>query len=165
MEYLIVAGIIFLVLFGLLVFMPLAMVRHTEWESDQNHPVYITKQYINKIGWQTAHRQQLSILVSWCSLIVFLDEWPSPNIERLFAFGAVSLVSVSWFVYSFKGFFQCSTHWYDNSAVMAVLLVIIAVLNLLAITGLFFSLLLGGTVSIWWGGRLMMYKAIRDKNA
>jgi len=165
MEYVYGIGIIVGILFFLLVFIPVAMVKCTEWESDKEHPVYITRQYINKIGWRTAHNQQLSLFVSWASLMALLNNNEAATQESTIIIVVVCFGAGYWFIASFKGLFQQSTNWYDNSVVMVGFLGCITAVQLLDTIGFLCSMFLGAIVSIWWTGRLMMYKAIRDKNA
>jgi hypothetical protein len=118
MEYVYGIGIIVGILFFLLVFIPVAMVKYTKWESDKEHPVYITRQYIDKIGWRNANNQKLSLFACWASLMSLLNSNEAATQKSTMVIVIICLAAGYWFAYSFKGLFRQSTNWYDNSAVM-----------------------------------------------
>ncbi|MCV6623243.1 MAG: hypothetical protein OIF51_15990 [Cellvibrionaceae bacterium] len=164
MDLIVGIVIILMILGALLFFLPLSIVKLTEWENDESHPVYITKRYINKIGWYNAQHQQLSIFYGWVALLLLAGKGGSIDVNELAILCAIAIAAGYWFFRSFKGLFTLSTNWHDNSKLMSSVLLLVLVLHAAIIISFFFAMVIGGIVSIWWGGRLMMYKALREQN-
>jgi len=165
MELIVGIAIILLILGALLVFLPLSIVKFTEWENDESHPVYIAKQYINKIGRYKAQHQQLSLFYSWVPLLLIAGKGVSIELNELAILCAISVAAGYWFFKSFKGLFNLSTNWHDNSKLMSAVLLLALILHATGVISFFFAMAIGVVASIWWGGRLIMYKAFREQNA
>ena len=146
--------------------LPIALVKSTEWENDKSHPVYITKRYIDEIGWDTASNQQLSVSVGWGVLLLVISKQSvPPDIGTEIIFCVISVLAFYWFYRSFKEVFKDSTNWSDDPRLMSFLLFMALSLHAFSIFGFVLTLLIGIVISVWWGGRLMMYKALREHNA
>ncbi len=168
MDLLFGTAILLAILFTALVAVPYGLVKTTESENGKGRKGGATT---FSIMWDYLYRGprgrilELGILtLGWVGLHSLPGRFADMDFdERVLAF-SLAAGCVGGFFLFYCRFFKCSVDWFDNRWVMFASLITLFAITLLNVISEQVTFHLGVIITLWWSGRLMMYKAL-DKHA